>query len=556
MGYIRFPIETDPETLVQEFFAFVKGQYPNWTPSDANLDVIIARFYAFKAGEIRDLVSDVQDDIFRFFGATMVGVQPFDAAEAQGTTTWTLRDTLGHTIPAGTAVTLKTADGTSIPFLTVADVTVAPGSSTTAVGEVLIQSLVPGTIASNLTGPVTLIDVKDWIASVVLVGTTAGGADAEADATYLDRLTRHMQRLSTRPVLPQDFASAAFDASPEVVRSFAIDLYNPHYNALTANEASAETDATGWLAEANTTVASSTTVAADGTKSVRLTGTAGGAMSAITPAVVPPAAGSHAVSPGDQITGFASVRAAAAVSSNIFIMLLYYNAAGGLIATHTSPMQADVSTAWTQIAFVSDLAPALSAFIRMRVQFTVFAGEQHYIDKASIHRGSSLVWSAGGTPETGNEKMITVSAIDAEGDVVSPAAKTTILNYLESQRETNFVVNFADPIRTAVDVTTTFTTLPGYDPLDVKAAIEAALFNYLLPKNWALDPLNPDVWLDKRVLYINELITLVNNVQGVDRVVTMTDRIAGSGAGFTSTDLTIPGPPALIDANVMTATPV
>lgn len=227
MAYIRFPIETNPETLVQDVYDFINIYYPDWRPVDGNLDVMIVRALAFKIAENRDLASDVQDAIYRDFGARLMAIPPLDAAPAIGSTTWTMIDTAGHTIPAGTQVSLSDSSGNAFPFYTIASVVVAPGGLSTPVGAVSIVALNPGTDSNNLGGVVNLVDVLDYVQSVAIVGTTVGGIDAEADGDYLDRLVRRLQRLSQVPILPPDFADAAFDASPEVDRAVALDGYNP-----------------------------------------------------------------------------------------------------------------------------------------------------------------------------------------------------------------------------------------------------------------------------------------------------------------------------------------
>ena len=139
MAYIRVPLETNPSDLAQDVFDYINGQAPDWIPSEGNLDVWIIRAMAQMASETRDLATDVQDDIFRYFGATLVGVQPIDATAAQGNTTWTLNDSNGHTISAGTTVGIIDANNNVIPFQVASDVTVANGQSATGAGQVIIK---------------------------------------------------------------------------------------------------------------------------------------------------------------------------------------------------------------------------------------------------------------------------------------------------------------------------------------------------------------------------------------------------------------------------------
>ena len=229
MGYIRIPLETNPTNLSQSVFDYINAQAPDWIPSEGNLDVWIIRAVAQLASENRDLATDVQDDIFRYFGASLVGVQPIDATPAQGNTTWVLADSLGHTIAAGTNVGIPDINGNIYPFQVTSDVVVPNGQSATGAGSVLVTAVLEGAQGTGLGGAgstVQLIDVLDWVQTITLTGPTFGGKDAEDDPTYLNRLSQHMQRLSMRPILPADFSAMAIDADPSVQRAVTIDGYN------------------------------------------------------------------------------------------------------------------------------------------------------------------------------------------------------------------------------------------------------------------------------------------------------------------------------------------
>ena len=232
MTYIKIPLETSQSTLAQEVFNYITGQAPGWAAQDGNLDTWIIRAVSQLASDNRNVASDVQDDIFRYFGASLMGIQPIDATPAVGNTTWTLTDYNGHTIPSGTTLGITDLSGTLQAFQVVTDVVVPNGANATATGAVVVRAVQEGAAANDLGGPdvpMQLIDVLDWVADsgVVLTGATNGGQDAEDDPTYLNRLVTHLQRLSQRPILPNDFAAMALDADPAVYRAVAIDNYNP-----------------------------------------------------------------------------------------------------------------------------------------------------------------------------------------------------------------------------------------------------------------------------------------------------------------------------------------
>jgi len=227
--YIRVPLITDPESLAQSVFQYITGLAPNWTPQDGNLDVWIIRAVAALAAENRDIASDVQDDIFRYYGG-LVGVPPLDATAATGTTTWVMRDSAGYTIPAGTNVGIRDVIGDIQTFQTTADYVIPPGQTATPAGAITIAALQPGAAGNNLGTAgqqIPLIDVIDYVNTVTLINPTTGGKDAETDDDYLARLVGRMQRLSQRPILPVDFSTMALDADPSIARAVAIDGYNP-----------------------------------------------------------------------------------------------------------------------------------------------------------------------------------------------------------------------------------------------------------------------------------------------------------------------------------------
>lgn len=550
MGYIRIPLETNPELLAVQVFNTLKIHFPTWTENPAELDTWIIRAIASLAAQNRDLVTDVQDDIYRSFGSTLVGIQPTDAASATGTTTWTLQDSLGHTIPAGTIVGLRDSLGNLVAFQTVADVVVPNGSSATAAGAVVISAVIPGAAGTGLGGvgaPVELVDVYSWVQSITITALTSGGVDAESDSDYLSRLARRMQSLSQRPILPNDFALMALDADPGVKRALALDGYNSEYNALTANEASMETDAAGWSNYANATIASTAAQAADGTKSVSLT-----ALSAADMGAQLVAANYKVAAPGERWTAVASLRAATTVR-NVQVGLQWLTGAGAVISTVFAGSAAgETNSGWTQFTHTA-IAPATTARVLIVVKIVAPANtEVHYLDKAALRKGSETAWSAGGTAETNNERMVTVIAVDASGIGVTGSVKTNVDALLEANREVNFVINQLDPNYTVVTPAVTVKVATGYSNAVVDANITTALTNYFSPARWAIDPTVTDqtalqTWVEQTTVYYNEVITLISNVEGVDRVTALTlNGVAGN--------LTLIGPAALTTLGVVTIT--
>jgi hypothetical protein len=90
-----------------------------------------------------------------------------------------------------------------------------------------IVAVEPGEAANGLTGVGTLVDTLAFVDDVTIVGSTAGGVDAETDDEYLARLTDELTLMAPRPIVPEDFEILARNIAG-VDRAVAVDGYDPH----------------------------------------------------------------------------------------------------------------------------------------------------------------------------------------------------------------------------------------------------------------------------------------------------------------------------------------
>lgn len=220
--YVSVPIETDPDALAQDAFDYLQAKMPGWSPSDGQLDTWQIEANARMAATLRDIAAEVPASIFRYFGK-LVNILPIDAQQATALTNWTLRDSLGHTIPAGTNVAVADTAGNQFAFELAADVVVQAGVTTA--NNVLIVAQEAGADSSGLGSPgasVSLLDQLAYVNTITLVDVTANGIDAEEDEVYLDRLSRMLRLLAPRPIIPADFADMSRSIAG-VTRAVAID---------------------------------------------------------------------------------------------------------------------------------------------------------------------------------------------------------------------------------------------------------------------------------------------------------------------------------------------
>jgi hypothetical protein len=169
-------------------------------------------------------------------------------------------------------------------------------------------------------------------------------------------------------------------------------------NLLTSNQASLETDTTGWAAVSNCSISRSTAYALDGTASLQLRSLAAGDMSAAI-SLRP------RIEPGARIVIVGTGRAATAPRSVRFD-LRSYNVAGAVVNTTPSSVTADATGAdasW----YATVVAPATmySADILITVLATGGAAEDHRFDKLAIFyypadpgsaAAAAALWTSGG----------------------------------------------------------------------------------------------------------------------------------------------------------------
>lgn len=106
---------------------------------------------------------------------------------------------------------------------------------------------------------------------------------------------------------------------------------------------------------------------------------------------------------------------------------------------------------------------------------------------------------------------ITVAVAGSNGDPLNTTQKAALLADLSGQALAMLAIHIADVTVTNVNVTATVIGLPGYAAADLQEAITETLTAYL----------HPDTWPFGRAVYRNELISVIDSVDGVDRVVTI-----------------------------------
>jgi hypothetical protein len=199
-------------------------------------------------------------------------------------------------------------------------------------------------------------------------------------------------------------------------------------NILTINQASLETDTTGWEASLNCAIARSTAEASIGSASLRLTATASGNMTANTNVYIP-------VLPNTAFSASAEFKAAATARS-CSVGIEWYTATNTSLGTVYGTASNDSTSAFSQKT-ITATAPATAAYAEVYVKVASAASSEiHYVDKIAFHAGSSPTWTKGGFSnfyfdvERTNDSGVTYQAI-RNSPVTANSVQVATLNDYE-----------------------------------------------------------------------------------------------------------------------------
>jgi hypothetical protein len=475
------PIEADPEVYMAVGVEQMQARSPGWQPNPGNLDTWILEADSLLVSQLAEVATDVLTNLTLYWGRVL-GVEATVPVAASGTTTWTLSDTVGHTIPAGTPLEGVDDTGTTRGFETVADAVVAPGSATAAGVQVI--AIEDGAASNGVSGVATPIESILWVSGAVFDAPTDGGADAETTDEFLPRFGEELELLQRIPVRPEHFATVARRVN-EVARALVLDGFDT-----TDNEQQT------------------------------ITGTATGGTGTLT-------WNGQTTSSMPRNETAANIRLALEALSNI--------EPGDIVATG-----GPLGTAPVVIEFTGRLRNTNVAQI---VPNTGSLTGGTWV--VATTRTITLAYDPA-TPATWREKMVTVVPMADDGSDVSPAALSeldTTFNgstLVTALRERGFSVHVMNPQRyDTVAVAFSHTTRPGYDPATVTADAEAAVEASLAGLQWGVPPSGDTaLWENERTVRIGRLYSVLYAVDGLQAVTALTTNLNGGGASGTDKVLT------------------
>lgn len=211
-----------PSELVARAVLDAVTKLPAWKPTDGNVELVLLEAMALQVAELvytaNRLPLAIVNDLQSLYGITRdPGTAP------SGVVTFTLADTAGYTVPAGSVLRLIVGGGTAVDWTLNTDAVAASGTSacsaaaTASVATDLANGTPDGTVLQVLS-PLPMVDSAR-------LSAVQPGVDPETDQQWRDRGVRRFARLSEVLVLTSHFTDAALETAG-VARATTVDQFN------------------------------------------------------------------------------------------------------------------------------------------------------------------------------------------------------------------------------------------------------------------------------------------------------------------------------------------
>ena len=157
------------------------------------------------------------------------------------------------------------------------------------------------------------------------------------------------------------------------------------------------------------------------------------------------------------------------------------------------------------------------------------------------------------TEEDEQEKTTTVAVTDDEGEPATAEAKADLEATLEEKREVNYLFFVIDATYHLLDVEGVIVPMQGFDQAEVAANVAAAIAAAFSPARHGQQPPGDAAsWVNSSSLRYQDLVTVVNNAEGVDHYTTLKWRIAAAAFGVADIALSGAAPLPKPDSIVIT----
>lgn len=217
--------DRQPRDIYEESLDYARTVLPELTPRVGTIEDALLQAMAYVGGEVIASVNRLPNGLMEGILALM-GLPRVEATYATGTATFTLVDSAGGTITAGTQIGYSdTVEGVTTfhTFRTVTAVTVSAGNTTSPAVDIIADSA--GTKPSLLSGQqMVIVSASNRILSAALASNLITGVAAESDTEYFSRGATYLASLSECLTTATQIQNYVLTNYPDVHRCKVYDL--------------------------------------------------------------------------------------------------------------------------------------------------------------------------------------------------------------------------------------------------------------------------------------------------------------------------------------------
>lgn len=202
--------DTDAESLLNEIITYGRSIIPEWTPAAGEIEMMLAEVFSVGAADLASYINRLPGGVLEAV-ISLFGVERSDGVAATGTVQFTMLDTNGHTVPAGTNL-VYTGGLVPLVFTTDSDLVISSPSST---GSVAVTALTVGAAHNAVPASATVQAVSntDYVSTVAFTSANGatGGEDPDTDDAFLSRITNTFSTYSSALVTPAQIRASVLD---------------------------------------------------------------------------------------------------------------------------------------------------------------------------------------------------------------------------------------------------------------------------------------------------------------------------------------------------------
>jgi phage-related baseplate assembly protein len=213
--------DTDAETLLNQIVTYARGVMPEWVPAAGEVEMMLAEVFAVGSADLASYINripgGVVEGIIALFGETRSS-----GVKSTGIVDITMVSTAGYTLPAGTALAYTTPTAPAYVFVTDSDLVVSAGLSS---GSVAVTATAVGAGYNSVpaSAGVQVLSNVTFVSSAAFNSSgPSGGADAENDAAYFERVTNRFATYSSALATTGQIRTSVLDGFASTVYRCAV----------------------------------------------------------------------------------------------------------------------------------------------------------------------------------------------------------------------------------------------------------------------------------------------------------------------------------------------